>query len=123
LPELEQIRQFKVGSREKPQYLKISAHLDRWHATEVVQVLREFKDVFAWSYKDLKEIPPSLVKHIIELEKDVPTAHQARYRMNLNYASIVKQDIDRLLEAGFIALVEEASWLSPIELGPKRMAS
>jgi hypothetical protein len=63
----------------------------------------EFRDVFAWPYKDLKEIPPSLAEHRIELEKEVLAAHQARYKMNPNYASIVKQDIDILLEADFIA--------------------
>jgi hypothetical protein len=79
-----------VGSTEKPQYLKISAHLDKRHAVEVEQLLWEFKDVFARSYKDLKGIPPSLEEHRIELDKDVPTAHQAKYKMNPNYASIVK---------------------------------
>jgi hypothetical protein len=64
-----------VGSTEKPQYLKISAHLDRQHAAEAKQLLWEFKDVFAWSYKDLKGIPPSLAEHRIELEKDVLAAH------------------------------------------------
>jgi hypothetical protein len=123
LPESKQICQFNVGSTEKPQYLKISAHLDRRHATEAEQLFREFKDVFAWSYKDLKGIPPTLAEHKIELEKDVLTAHKARYRMNPNYASIVKQDIDRLLEAGFIAHMEEASWLSPIVIVPKKNAS
>ena len=43
--------------------------------------------------------------------------------MNLNYANIIKQDINKLLEAGFIASVEEASWLSPIIIVPKKMAS
>jgi hypothetical protein len=120
LPKSEQLCQINVGSPDKPQYLKISAHLDKYHAAEIEQLLWEFKDVFAWSYKDLKGIPPSLAKRRIKLEKDVPTAHQARYMMNPNFANIVKQDSDRLLEAGFIAPVEEASWLSPIVVVPKK---
>jgi hypothetical protein len=40
--------------------------------------------------------------------------------MNLNYASIVKQDIDKLLEVGFIAPVEEDSRLFPIVIVPKK---
>lgn len=32
--------------------------------------------------------------------------------MNPNYAKSIKEDIDQLLVAGFIALAEEASWLS-----------
>ena len=40
--------------------------------------------------------------------------------MNPNYASIVKQDIDKLMAAGFIIPVEEATWLSPIVVVPKK---
>jgi hypothetical protein len=38
--------------------------------------------------------------------------------VNLNYATIVKQDIDKLLVASFIKPVEEAIWLSPIVVVP-----
>lgn len=40
--------------------------------------------------------------------------------MNLNYAKGVKGDIDQLLEAGFIAGVKEASWLSLIVVVSKK---
>ncbi len=62
----------------------------------------------------MKGIPPKLVQHIIELYTSIPPAHQARYRLNLNYATVVKHYIDKLLTTRFIQLVEEATWLSPI---------
>ncbi len=40
--------------------------------------------------------------------------------MNLNYAIIVKYDIDKLLVVGFIKPIEEATWLSPIIVVPKK---
>jgi hypothetical protein len=42
------------------------------------------------------------------------------YRLNPNYATIVKQDIDKLLAIGFIQFVKEATWLSPIVIVPKK---
>jgi hypothetical protein len=48
-------------------------------------LLKEFKDVFAWTYKDLKSIPLELVQHIIELDTSIPLAHHARYILNPNY--------------------------------------
>jgi hypothetical protein len=53
-------------------------------------LLKEFKDVFAWIYKDLKGILPELVQHRIELDTSIPPTHQTRYRLNPNYATIVK---------------------------------
>jgi len=49
---------------------------------ELQMLLKEFKDVFAWTHKDLKGIPPKLVQHIIELETSISPTHQARYRLN-----------------------------------------
>jgi hypothetical protein len=34
---------------------------------QMIGLLKEFKDVFAWTYKDLKCIPPEIVQHHIEL--------------------------------------------------------
>jgi hypothetical protein len=75
--------------------------------------------VFTWTYKDLKGILLELVQHIIELDTSKPPTHQARYKLNHNYATIVKHDIIKLLAVGFIQAVQEATWLSPILVVPK----
>jgi hypothetical protein len=38
-------------------------------------LLKEFKDVFVWIYKDMKGIPAKLVLHIIELDTSMPPSH------------------------------------------------
>jgi hypothetical protein len=40
--------------------------------------------------------------------------------LNPNYATTVKQDIKKLLAIGFIQSIEEATWLSPIVVVPKK---
>ncbi len=47
-------------------------------------------------------------------------AHQARYILNPNYATIVRQDKNKLLKVRFIQFVKEATWLSPIVIVPKK---
>ncbi len=71
--------------------------------------MKEFKDVFTWTYKDLKGIPLELAQCRTELFTIVPLAHQARYKLNPKYATTVKQDIYKLLPAGFIEYVEEVT--------------
>ncbi len=82
--------------------------------------MKEFKDVFAWTYKDLKGIPLELAQHKIELDTIIPPEHQAIYKLNPNYATIIKQNINKLLATIFIQFVEEATWLSPIVKVPKK---
>jgi hypothetical protein len=41
-------------------------------------LLKEFKGVFALTYKDLKGVPLKLAQHKIELDTTIPPAHQVR---------------------------------------------
>ncbi len=82
--------------------------------------MKEFKNVFAWTYKDLKGIPIELAQHKIELDIIIPLAHQARYILNPNYVIVVNQNIDKLLAVRFIQFIEEVTWLSPIVIVPKK---
>jgi hypothetical protein len=54
---------------------EINAQLEIDKVLELEQLLKQFKDVFAWTYKDLKGIPPKLAQHIIELDITIPPAH------------------------------------------------
>jgi predicted transcriptional regulator len=102
-----------LGTDVKPHMVKINAKLEISKVLEVEQLLKEFKDVFAWTCKDLKGIPPELTQHIIELDITIPLAHQAKYILNPNYATTIKQDIDKLLVVGFIEYVEKLHGCHP----------
>ncbi len=100
--------------------VKLSTNLDSFVADAIEQLLKKYKDVFAWTYKDLRGIPPHLMQHRIECDTNIHASHQARYHMNLNYVVVVKRDLDKLLTVGFIIIMEEATWLSPIVVVPKK---
>jgi len=75
------------------------------------QLLMEYKDVFAWTYKDLKSIPPMLAQHHIKSDTSIPPTYPAKYNANLNYVAIIKQDVNKLLLKGFIQNIKEATWV------------
>ncbi len=50
----------------------------------------------------------------------IPSAHQANYRLNPNYATPIKQDIIKLLATRFVKFIEEVTWLSPIIVVTKK---
>ena len=84
------------------------------------ELLKQYKDVFAWSFEDMKGLDPTFYQHQIHLNKDAKLVQQRRYRLNPNYAMRVKEEIDKLLKVGFIRLVKKATWLSPIVVVPKK---
>jgi hypothetical protein len=109
LPKEVQIRPINLGIHEEPQLVKLSVDLDSCMANVAKQLLKEYNDVFAWMYKDLKGIPPHLTQHQIELDVNILVSHQAWYWMNLNYVVVVKHDLDKLLVVRFITPIQEAT--------------
>jgi hypothetical protein len=66
---------FNLGIDVEPQMMKVNAQLKTNKVLEMEELLKEFKDVFSWTYKDLKGIPPKLAQHRIELDITVLPAH------------------------------------------------
>jgi hypothetical protein len=55
--------------------VNFNAYLDKLTATIVEQLLEEYKNVFVWTYKDLKGIPLHIAQHQIELNTTMPLVH------------------------------------------------
>ena len=88
-----------------------------------VKLLKEFSDVFAWNPTDLQGIPAELGEHHIDLVDGAIPVRQRQYRLNPKYSLMVKEEIDRLSEAGFIYPVNNSEWVSPIVVVPKKVGA
>jgi hypothetical protein len=56
----------------------------------------------------------------IPLKSDARPVKQRPYRLNPKYKQKVKIELDRMLEAGIIELVEESEWISPMVVQDKK---
>ena len=83
-------------------------------------LLLQYKDVFAWSFDDMKGLDPTFYQHQINLHKDAKPVQQHKYRLNPNYAIKVKEEIDKLLKVEFIQPAKKSTWLSPIVVVPEK---
>ena len=107
-------------SNEEPRMIKLGSYLTDEEVEQYRQLLLEFIDVFAWSYTDLKGMPPEIVQHTIPLFPDTKPIRQLQRRMNPRMQLIVKAELERLLQAGFIKPVEITDWVSPMVLVKKK---
>ena len=105
---------------EEPKIIKIGSQLTDEEVQQYKDLVLEFIDVFAWSYTDLKGMPPEIVQHTIPLFPDTKPIRQLQRRMNPRMQLIVKAELERLLQAGFIKPVEITDWVSPMVLVKKK---
>lgn len=105
---------------EEPRMIKIGSQLTREELEPYRALVMEYRDVFAWSYKDLKGIPPEVVQHNIPLIPGAIPIRQKERRMNPQLQLLVKAELEKLLQAGFIRPVEITDWVSPMVLVKKK---
>ena len=105
---------------EEPKIIKIGSQLTDKEVQQYKDLVLEFIDVFAWSYTDLKGMPPEIVQHTIPLFPDSKPIRQLQRRMNPRMQLIVKAVLEQLLQAGFIKPVEITNWVLPMVLVKKK---
>ena len=98
----------------------IATNLEADGETLLISTLKEYKDVFAWSYKDLKGVDPQVCQHTIPLRAHAKTRKQRPYTYNKTFAKKIKEEIDKTLEAKFVYENEHTKWVSPIVVVPKK---
>ena len=59
-----------VGLGETPKPIFVSVDLTKEEESDLIALLKEYKDCFAWSYKDMKGVPLEVVQHTIPIRDD-----------------------------------------------------
>ena len=61
---------FNLGTPKEVKEIKISIHVDLTIRDDIIQVLIEYKDVFAWSYDNMVGLSADMVvrKHPIHID-------------------------------------------------------
>jgi hypothetical protein len=55
----------KFGLSDDPKILKIGAQCSHEEKERFMDLFREFKDVFSWSYEDICGFYPNIIQHVI----------------------------------------------------------
>ena len=68
-----------LGTQEEPKNIQIYKEMSPKEREEWLQFFKKYKNVFAWTYKDLKGIPKEVCQHRIILEPNTKPIRQRQY--------------------------------------------
>lgn len=68
----------------------------------------------------MKGIPANLCTHNIYIKKDCRSVRQPQRRMNTALKNIVKEELQKMLDVGFIYPILDSQWVSPLVIVPKK---
>ena len=67
-----------------------------------IKLFKEFKDVFAWTYNDLKTFNPQFMQHIIPIKKESKPFQQKLRKYHPSLEPTIKKELNNLLTARII---------------------
>lgn len=100
--------------KENPKLDIIGDYWAKETIAHIVDLLREYQDVFPNSFSKMKGIARELGEMKTTLKEDVNSVKKRPYKINPKYKEKVKEEIDKMSHAGIIEPVEESEWISPI---------
>jgi hypothetical protein len=100
------------GEKEQPTYL--NASLTWEHKQRVRQLLMEFIDCFAWEYTEMPGLSRELVEHRLPIKEGFMPHRQLARNFNQEVMGKVKEEVSRLLKAGFMQPYRYAKWVSNV---------
>ena len=120
LKELPEHLKYAFLQQEKGKPIIISAGLTRLEGEKLLETLRKYKEAIAWSIEDLKGISPSIYMHKILLEENARTSKEHQRRLNPVMKEVVRKEVLKWLNAGFIYAISNNPWLSLVHVVPKK---
>ena len=111
---------FNLGNNENPWLIKIGSTLNEQERKDLKELLIEFQEVFAWSYKDMPGIDPEIAQHHIYTHYHMLPVKQKLRCMRTEWLLKIKEEVTKQLNVGFIKPMHQAKWIANVVPVPKK---
>jgi hypothetical protein len=101
-----------LGTKDNPQCINLGTGCSEQEKSTFIKLFKEFKDVFAWTYDDLKTFDPNIIQHIIPMKPQTQPFQQKLRKMHPKLEPTVKKELNKLLNAKIIFPVRHTQWVS-----------
>jgi hypothetical protein len=109
----DELEEVNIGSGDKPRPTFISK-LNPELREEMIILLREYMDCFAWDYTEMPRLDRSIVEHLLPLKPGFRPFQQRVRQMKAEVLEEVKKEVEKMITAGFIRPCRYAEWISSI---------
>ena len=116
----EELEELNIGSEEQKRPLFVNKAFGEEERQTLVDLLREFKDIFALSYDEMPGLSPILVIHNLAMRLGAVPVKQAPRKFADEIEAQINKKIEKLLQAKFIKPIQHPTWLANIILVKKK---
>ena len=87
---------------------------------KLIALLKEFKEIFAWSYQDMTGLDTEIVDNRIAVKSKCLLVWQALWRMKSKIILKIKEKVEKQLKVSFLIAITYSDWVANIVPMPKK---
>jgi hypothetical protein len=88
-----------IGTEGDPKFVKLSSSLSKEQRAEYAKLLKEYIDVFSWTYEYLKTYDTNVIEHKLPLKEESKPFRQKLRKINPMLLPIMEREVKNLLDA------------------------
>ncbi|KAA3468476.1 RNA-directed DNA polymerase (Reverse transcriptase), Ribonuclease H [Gossypium australe] len=110
----------EIVTLEEGKEVKIGTCIAKETKRDLIELLQEFKDVFAWSYQDMHGLSTDIVVHCLPIKEECKPVQQKLRRIRPDVMIKTKEKVKKQFDAGFLQVVKYSEWVANIVFVPKK---
>ena len=103
LPHQEVTELVNLGTDNEKKKVKIGSSLDSSVKKEIVDLLKEYIDIFAWSYQDVSGLSTEIVEHQLPMKPECKPVQQKLRKVK---PEMLLKIVKKQLDAGFLEVAK-----------------
>ena len=110
-----------LGIEAEPKYVSLGKCCSPSERSKLFNLFQQYKDVFAWTYDDLKMYDTRIIQHIIPIKAGVKPFQQKLRKMHPKLQPLIQSEVKKLLDVKIIFKIRHSEWV--VNLVPVRKKS
>src|SRR5512144_1857097 len=110
------LEEIDIGPGDRPRPTFISKNVSAEFRAKLIELLKEYRDCFAWEYFEMPGLSRSIVEHWLPIKPGYRPYQQPPRRCKADMYDAIKAEITHLYYVGFTRPSRYAEWVSNIVL-------
>jgi hypothetical protein len=106
------VTECNIGTKKDTKFVKVSSSLSREKGDEYAKLLKEFVDVFSWTYEDLRTYDTSIIEHKIPLKEEAKPLGKKLRQINPMLLPIMERELKKLLDIQIVIPLRYSEWVA-----------
>jgi hypothetical protein len=100
-----------LGTLKNPKNINLGKTVSKEERKAYLKIFREYQDVFAWSYRDLKTYDTRIIQHTIPLKIEIKPFQRKLRKYHPYIEPLMCQELKKLLDAKIIFQGRHVAWV------------